>query len=445
MTNGVDRRTFLKGAAASAAIAAPSNMSAQKPPSRPEPPQASKKPQSSTGLSQKGLTRMNGIMAGYVDSGEIPGLVTLVSRRGQVEVSTAGLEKLGENNAVQRDTIFRIASMTKPITAAATMILIEECALRLDEPVDRLLPELANRRVLKRPDGRLDDTVPAKRSITVRDLLTFRMGFGLMFTPPDAPILKAANELQIGMGAPMPASMPAPDEWIRRLGTLPLMHQPGEMWMYNTPADVLGVLISRASGQPFDVFMRERIFGPLGMKDTDFSVPQAKINRLATSYWFSPQSAKLEVFDEADGGQWSHPPAFPSGSGGLVSTVDDYAAFSDMMLNSRRGGERILSQRSIELMRTDQLTPEQKAISGLTPGYFDTHGWGFCMSVITKRTDISGNVGSFGWNGGLGTSWYADPKDGLTTILLTQRAWSSSNPPNVCLDFWTSAALAIED
>ncbi len=445
MTNGVDRRTFLKGAAASAAIAAPSSVSGQKSPPRPEPQQPSRKAQPSTGLSQKGLTRMNGIMAGYVDSGEIPGLVTLVSRRGQVEVNTAGLLKLGENTPVQRDTIFRIASMTKPITAAATMILVEECALRLDEPVDRLLPELANRRVLKRPDARLDDTVPAKRPITVRDLLTFRMGFGLMFTPPDAPILKAANELQIGMGAPMPASIPAPDEWIRRLGTLPLMRQPGEMWMYNTPADVLGVLVARASGQPFDVFLRERIFGPLGMKDTDFSVPQAKINRLATSYWLNPQSGKLEVFDEADGGQWSHPPAFPSGSGGLVSTVDDYAAFSDIMLNSRRGGERILSQRSIELMRTDQLTPEQKAISGLTPGYFDTHGWGFCMSVITKRTDISGDVGAFGWNGGLGTSWYADPKDGLTTILLTQRAWSSSNPPNVCLDFWTSAALATED
>jgi CubicO group peptidase (beta-lactamase class C family) len=224
------------------------------------------------------------------------------------------------------------------------------------------------------------------------------------------------------------------------------MHQPGEMWMYNTGSDVLGVLIARASGQPFEAFLRTRIFGPLGMKDTDFSVPQAKINRFATSYWLNPQSGKLEVFDEADTGQWSHPPAFPSGSGGLVSTVDDYLAFSEMMLNpGKRGTERILSQRSIDLMRTDQLTPEQKAISGLTPGYFDNHGWGFGMSIITKRTDIAGSVGTFGWNGGLGTAWYSDPKDGLTTILLTQRAWSSSSPPNVCLDFWTSAALAIED
>ncbi len=176
--------------------------------------------------------------------------------------------------------------MSKPITAVATLILVEECALRLDEPVDRLLPELANRKVLKQLDGPLDDTVPARRPITVRDLLTFRMGFGQLMAPPDAyPILRAANELQIGMGPPNPSAMPAPDEWIRRLGTLPLMHQPGERWLYNTGSDVLGVLIARASGQSFETFLRERIFEPLGMKDTGFSVPAAKIDRLATSYW----------------------------------------------------------------------------------------------------------------------------------------------------------------
>jgi len=445
MTTGVDRRTFLKVAAVSAAVAAPSNAEAFA--ASGKGPETPKKTLPPAGLSQRGLTRMSGILTGYVDDGEIPGIVSLVSRRGQVEVNTIGVKKLGDNAPMQRDTIFRIASMTKPVTAAATMLLVEECALRLDEPVERLLPELANRRVLKKIDAKLDDTVPAKRSITVRDLLTFRMGFGLVFTSPDTcPILKAANELQIGMGAPIPASMPAPDEWIRRLGTLPLMHQPDEMWMYNTGADVLSVLVARASGQPFEVFLRERIFGPLGMKDTDFSVPVAKMNRFATSYWLNPQTNKLDVFDDAESGQWSHPPAFSSGSGGLVSTVDDYFAFSEMMLSTgKRSGPRILSQRSIDLMRTDQLTPEQKSISGLTPGYFDANGWGFCMSIITKRTDIAGNVGTFGWNGGLGTSWRVDPKDGMTTILLTQRAWSSSNPPNVCLDFWTSAALATED
>ena len=447
MMKDVDRRTFLKGAAASAAVVAPAHTHAAAAVSGVNNTEPAKKQTPSAGLSQKGMNRLSGILTSYTDDGETPGIVALISRRGQVEVNTIGVKKLGDKAPIERDTIFRIASMTKPITAAATMILVEQCALRLDEPVDRLLPELANRRVLKQIDAKLDDTVPAKRPITVRDLLTFRMGFGLVFVSPDScPILKAANDLQIGMGAPTPSLLPAPDEWIRRLGTLPLMHQPGEMWMYNTGADVLGVLIARASGQPFEVFLRERIFGPLGMKDTDFSVPAAKMNRFATSYWLNPQTAKLEVFDEADSGQWSHPPAFASGSGGLVSTIDDYFAFSEMLLSTgKRGTPHLLSPRSIELMRSDQLTPEQKSISGLTPGFFDNQGWGFGMSVITRRTDIAGSAGTFGWNGGLGTSWRIDPREDLTTILLTQRAWSSSNPPNVCLDFWTSAALAIED
>jgi len=190
---------------------------------------------STAGLSRARLARMHEVMAGYVDRGEVPGLVTLVSRRGGVHVDVIGAQAFAGSTPMRRDTIFRISSMTKPIIAVATMIPVEECKVRLDEPVDALLPELAERQVLKRLDGPVDDTVPAKRPITVRDLLTFRMGFGQMMAPPDAyPILSAANELQIGMGPPNPSSMPPPDEWMRRLGSLPLMHQPGEQWMYNT-------------------------------------------------------------------------------------------------------------------------------------------------------------------------------------------------------------------
>src|SRR5438105_5471024 len=287
----------------------------------------------SGGLSKARLGRMRDVMAGHVARGAAPGIVTLVSRRGEVHVEAIGAQAVG-GDPMRRDALFRISSMTKPITAAATMILVEECTLRLDEPVDRLLPELADRRVLKRLDGPLGDTVPAKRPITVRDLLTFRMGFGQMMAPPDTyPILQAANEQQIGMGPPSPSSMPAPDEWMRRLGQLPLMHQPGEKWMYNTGSDVLGVLIARASGQPLETCLRERLFEPLGMKDTSFSVPAASLDRLATSYWTYPASGELVVYDEAEGGQWSREPAFPSGAGGLVSTVDDYLAFGQMMLS----------------------------------------------------------------------------------------------------------------
>jgi CubicO group peptidase (beta-lactamase class C family) len=377
----------------------------------------------------------------------VPGLVTLVSRWGEVYVDAIGTKALEDPTPMRHDTIFRISSMTKPITAAATMILVEECNVRLDEPVDRWLPELAERKVLKRLDGPLDDIVPAHRPITVRDLLTFRMGFGQIMAPPDAyPILKGANAQQIGMGPPSPSTLPAPDEWMRRLGQLPLMHQPGEQWMYNTGSDVLGVLIARVSGQPLETFLRERIFEPLGMKDTGFSVPAASLDQLATCYWTDPDSGELVVYDEAEGGQWSLPPAFPSGAGGLVSTIDDYLAFGQMMLSQGKyGHERILSRLSVETMTTDHLTPEQKAVSGLVPGYFDSHGWGFGVSMVTRRDDIAAVPGRYGWDGGLGTSWSSDPKEDMVTIIMTQRAWSSPSPPYVCLDFWTSAYQAIDD
>ena len=246
------------------------------------------------------------------------------------------------------------------------------------------------------------------------------------------------------MGPPNPMQMPAPDEWLRRLGSLPLMHQPGEQWIYNTGFDVLGVLLARASGQSLESFLRARIFEPLSMKDTGFSVPEAALARLATSYWTDPTSGKLTVYDEAAGGQWSRPPIFPSGAGGLVSTIDDCLAFGQMMLSrGKHGNKRILSRLSVELMTTDQLTPEQKAVSGLFPGFFDSMGWGFGVSVITRRDDIAAVPGRYGWDGGLGTSWYSDPREDMVIILMTQCSFASPNPPNV--SFWTAAYQAIDD
>src|SRR2546428_1235931 len=250
---------------------------------------------SAGGLSKTRLGRMHDVMAGYVERGEGPGIVTLVSRRGEVHVDAIGTRAVA-GGPILRDTIFRIASLTKPIAAAATMILVEECKLRLDEPVDRLLPELANRKVLRRLDAKLDDTVPANRPITVRDLLTFPAGYGIVMAPPGTyPIQTAMSERLLGQGPPKPQTPPAPDEWIRRLGTLPLMHQPGQKWMYHTPAEELGVLIARASGQPLEAFLRERIFGPLGMRDTGVSVAATKIDRLATSYQVDPNTGALEL------------------------------------------------------------------------------------------------------------------------------------------------------
>src|SRR5207248_399763 len=172
----------------------------------------------------------------------------------------------------------------------------------------------------------------------------------------------------------------------------------------------------------------------------------SKLDRLATSYRVNPESGTLELDDEAAGGQWSRPPTFPSGAGGLASTIDDYLAFGQMLLNKgKHGSQRVLSRPAVEAMMTDQLTPAQKAVSGLVPGYFDSHGWGFGVSIVTWRDDVAAVPGRFGWDGGLGTSWWSDPTEEMVTILMTQRAWTSPSPPDVCLDFWTLAYQAIDD
>jgi CubicO group peptidase (beta-lactamase class C family) len=399
------------------------------------------------GLSADRLRRLHEVMTGYVERGEVPGLVTLVARRGEGHVDAIGAMADGSDQPMHRDTIFRISSMTKPITAAAAMICVEECLLRLDEPVDRLLPELGNRRVLRRPEAELDDTVPAHRPITVRDLLTFTMGLGIVAAEPGTvPLADALSQLELGQGTPSPATPPAPDEWIRRLGSLPLMYQPGERWLYNTGADVLGVIIERAVGQPFETFLAERIFRPLGMKDTGFDVPWDRIGRLPTAYVIDPRTGAAVVYDEPQDGQWSRLPSFPSGGGGLVSTAEDFLAFADMLREKGVSrGVRILSRPSVEFMTSDQLTPEQKAASGLVPGFFRVHGWGFGMSVVTERTEVAKSVGTYGWDGGMGTSWYNDPAEELTMILMTQQAWASPIPPRLFQDFWTAAYAAIAD
>jgi CubicO group peptidase (beta-lactamase class C family) len=215
--------------------------------------------------------------------------------------------------------------------------------------------------------------------------------------------------------------------------------------MYNTGSDVLGVLIARAARQPFDVFLRERIFEPLGMADTAFSVAPEAIDRLVTAYARDPATGALGVYDEAAGGEWTRPPAFPAGAAGLVSTVDDFAAFARMLLaEGVVGTSRLLARPTVALMTTDQLTNEQKAASQFVPGFFDDLGWGFGLAVRTRRTDLAA-PGQYGWDGGLGTSWRNDPVEGLLGIVFTQTAFDSPVAPTIIQDFWTSAYQAIAD
>jgi CubicO group peptidase (beta-lactamase class C family) len=395
-----------------------------------------------SGFSMKGLNRIHDVMAGHVESGDMPGLVTLVSRRGEIHVDAIGRLAF-DSLPMTRDTIFRITSMTKPVTAAAAMILVENGKLQLDDPVDRWLPELANRKVLLAIDALVHQTVPARRAITLRDLLTFRCGYGMIPVFPDRyPIQKAIAEAGFAPGPVFP-SFP-PDELMRRYGSLPLIYQPGERWLYNSGTEILGVLIARVAGMTFGEFLRDRIFAPLGMKDTAFYVPSDKHHRFATAYARDPATQKLKVFDPPVTGKFSSPPVFENGSAGLVSTADDFNAFAQMLLNGGQlGGDRILSPASVELMTTDQISSENKQESQLFLG--DVRSWGFGMSVFKKSGDLDAAPGRFGWDGGYGTSWYSDPGKQLTGILLTQRMMDSPQPPRVFSDFWTSVYQAIDD
>ena len=398
---------------------------------------------SASGLSPARLDRMREALARHVASGEVPGLVALVARRGEVHVVELGTTEAGGAAPMRRDAIFRIASVTKQIAAVAAMTLVEDCRLRLDDPVDELLPELADRKVLRRPGGPLDDTVPAHRPITLRDLLTFRLGVGAVMEPPGTyPIQEAMEEAGLQPG---PDSAPVePGEWMKRIGSLPLMYQPGEKFLYHTGSDVLGVLLARVTGQPLGDVLAERVLGPLGMADTGFHVPATKLGRLPASYEPDPRTGELVLYDDPRDSRWGQPPAFPSAGGGLVSTADDLLAFCTMMLNKGRyRGERILSRPSVELMTTDQLTPRQKEENAI---FFDGRsGWGLGFHVILRRATLATSPGRFGWNGGTGTSVYTDPAEELIGILLTQRYMTSPGPPPVFRDFWTSAYQAIDD
>ena len=398
------------------------------------------------GLSNARLKRLHGAARQAVETGEVAGAITLVHRKGETVVDVVGHKDKEGAARLGRDSIFRIASMSKPITAVAAMILVEEGRLRLDEPVDRLLPELSGRQVLKDISGPLDDTVPAHRPITLRDLLTFRLGFGMVIGPPGtpSPIQQAMADRQImGLKPPTPH---APDEWMKQFGALPLMHQPGEKWMYHTGSDVLGVLVARAAGMGFEAFLKERIFEPLGMKDTGFSVSKKQLGRLTSCYSINAETGALELYDEPASSSWASPPAFPAGGGGMVSTVDDYLAFGQMMLNGGRlGKERILSRPTVLAMTTDQLTPEQKAASPFFPGFWDNRGWGFGVSMITRRAGVGDSPGRFGWDGAFSTSWASDPAEDMVAILMVQRLGFGPSPAGLFGDFWPLVYQSIDD
>lgn len=349
------------------------------------------------------MTSLEDLLNAAVAEGTVPGAAALVARGDEIEVAAAGDFKA--------DSIARIASLTKPITAAAVMLLVDDGRVALGDPVARWLPELAEPRVVRTPESPLDDVVPAARPITVEDVLSSRAGWGY---PADFSLPAVVELFQ---KLPVFGPQEPPDEWVRTLAGIPMLRQPGEAFLYNTCSDIQGVLIGRVSGQSLPDLLAERVFEPLGMSDTGFHVPPEKLDRIAPVYG---NDAGPPIVND-----WSTPPVFPSGGGGLLSTLADWHRFGRMLL---QGGGGLLSADSVRLLMTDHLTQEQRDASTI---FLEGAGWGFGGSVAAG--------GRYGWIGGTGTTAHVDPVSGTIGILLTQVQMTGPTPTPLMRRFWDYA------
>ncbi|MFM0736864.1 serine hydrolase [Paraburkholderia xenovorans] len=395
------------------------------------------------GFSASRLTALTNAMQGYVERREVAGVVSLVWRRGEIGYfEPLGLRDEAGQLPMERDTLFRIASMTKPVTSAAILMLIEEDRLAFDTPISLWLPELAAPRVLRDPSGPLDETDPARAPLTVLDLLTHRAGFAYHFTStgPLADAYAAAFngfEAHGNIGA-----------WLNRIAGLPLMFQPGTRWHYGIATDVLGVLIERVSGMSLGEFFRTRIFEPLGMRDTAFWVPEPQLTRLATAYGVDPGSRRRVVEDHPSTSRWAKADRFQSGGGGLVSTAHDYLQFAQLLLGRGRvGATRLLSHRSVDLMRSNFLTRDQRRVPAFGQIVWAGQGFGLGLSVVDDPAQQLAHgyrsIGSFGWPGAYGTSWFADPVEDMIGLMLIQRRGIEAFP--MAVDFERRVYDAIDD
>ena len=362
------------------------------------------------------------------DAGLLAGAVTVVWQRGEVlQVNEIGCRDVDAGLPMQRDTLFRIASMTKPVTVAAVMSLVDEGKVTLKDPVARWAPELANLRVLDDPRGPLDRTHPARRAILIEDLLTHTSGLAYGFSV-SGPIAKAYMRLPFNRG---------PDAWLAELAKQPLVHQPGDRVTYSHSIDLLGVIASRIEGKPFYQVLDERVLGPTGMTDTGFFVSTEARRRAATMYRLDGDN---RLHHGVMGPPHITPPSFCNAGGGLWSTADDYLRFVRMLLgDGTLDGVRVLSPESVRLMRTDRLTDEQKRHNFLGAPYWVGRGFGLNLSVVTDPVKSAplfgpGGPGTFSWPGAYGTWWQADPRADLILLYLIQ------NLPDLTVDAATAVA-----
>jgi len=381
------------------------------------------------GARLSGLVAVIEALAPYVASGDVPGLVAVVARGDDVETTVLGHLAVG-GAPMGEDSLFRIASAGKPITAVAVLTLVADGKVAIDEPVDDLLPELAQPQVLRDVMGPIDDTVPVDRSISVGDLLRSTNGHGF---PADfsAPVVTMLFE-RLRQGPPQPQAFPPPAEWMAALSEVPLLHQPGDGFTYNTAFDILGVLVARASGQPFADYVERRIFRPLGMIDSGFSFAPGTESRVTSAYRRG-DDGELVLVDGPDG-QWAMAPSFASGAGGYVSTAADLLAFHRMLL---AGGANLIPPELVAAMTSDQLNPAIRATDSV---FLDGQSWGYGCGVDIEVRNSWNVPGRYGWVGGTGTAAYAVPADGSIAILLTQVELGGPGGSGVLESFWAAAA-----
>jgi CubicO group peptidase (beta-lactamase class C family) len=376
--------------------------------------------QASGGFLQAGLAQIPPALQAVADAGDLSGFVTLIWRKGEVaQVNTIGFRDVEAGLPMTRDTLFRIASMTKPVTSIAALMLLEEGKLRLEDPIANWLPEFAGMRVLKDAAGPIEDTYPAPRGITVEDLMTHRAGLAYAFTSI-GPIAQA-HEDRLGppLGTPL-----TPDQWLKALGSLPLSYPPGERFHYSHATEVLGFLVARIEGKPLGRVLKDRIFSPLGMRDTDFWAPPEKRGRMAKLYRIDPETDRLQdvSFPHVDS-----QPAFEAGGGGLISTADDYLKFARMMLGKGEvDGVRLVKTETVETMTRNRLTDAQRQIPFMGIPFWLGQGFGLGVSVVTDPEKQAwmgaGSEGAFGWPGAFGTWWQADPAEEMVMIYLIQNS-----------------------
>jgi CubicO group peptidase (beta-lactamase class C family) len=382
------------------------------------------------GLSAARLDRVRHWMKGWVDSGRLAGMVVAVMRRGEVAFAeTMGKADVDRGKAMQADSIFRIYSMTKPLTSVAIMMLYEEGRFQLDDPISRFIPAFAHTRVYAGGSRGKIDSVPAEREITFRDLLTHTSGltYGFMESTPVDAMYRDKNE-----GVDFQTATTSLKDLVERLATFPLIAQPGKAWNYSVATDVLGYLVEVISGQPFEVYLKQKVIDPLGMTDTDFHVPAAKHDRFTANY--APgKGGKLQVIDDPAKSRYLAPRSVNSGGGGLVSTAADYLRFCRFMLNKGElGGTRLLGRKTVELMTSNHLKGDM-ADMGMPRFSESTYygigfGLGFSVTLDPAKAQILGSPGEYAWGGAASTAFWCDPAEDMAVVLLTQLMPSSTYP-----------------